>query len=75
MTSWRRWPVMRSAPSLHKTIFFCISTTHTPVKRLSEDVATNVELVKGGHAVGFRLLWFIGRNSQTLQPDEPGKAR
>ena len=35
MTSWRRCPVICSAPSLQKTIFFCMSMTHTPVKRLS----------------------------------------
>ena len=35
MTSWRRWPVMRSAPSLQMTIFFCMSTTQSPAGRLS----------------------------------------
>ena len=35
MTSWRRWPLMRSAPSLQKTIFFCMSTTHSPAGRFS----------------------------------------
>ena len=48
------------------------------IRRESQDVATNVELVKSGHAVGFRLLWFIGRDSPTLQPHEeekPGKSR
>src|ERR1700722_19608271 len=34
-TSWRRCPVMRSAPSLHSRIRLSMSITHRPVGRLS----------------------------------------
>ena len=69
MTSCRRCPVVRSAPSLQQTIFVMeVDDTHA-CQEAFQDVATDVELVKGRHVVAAAVR-LIGRNSQRLQRKE-----
>jgi hypothetical protein len=75
-------PVMRSAPSLHNTMRFCASTTHTPVGQDFEDAPIHFEIREGAHvrtaAERPRAMGFIGCNREELQkmsPDFPGCLR